>query len=94
MKSWGSSVLTGYNIDKLFEFIVSAKTIDVSKIINACRKVEFGCETCLVVQTAPSITFPPDVEAGQLYRTKFDDPLFNPRWENGTADYCKVIDLV
>lgn len=53
-----------------------------------------GCDGCLVLVT-PTEIICEDIgdEALDLYRKTFNDPAFNPRWENGTAAYTRIVDF-
>lgn len=33
-------------------------------------------------------------ERMSLYKETFQDPKFNPRWANGTADYTEVVIII
>lgn len=90
----------GYNASKLVEW-VKAQTgaLTIEDIYKAAKQVKFGAQEDLVVQdSAGSLCFDGDDgpdELSGLYRdyTKFCDPRFNPRWEQGTADYVEVVTL-
>lgn len=81
----------GYNAKKLVDTIKNNKLENIQDIYNAAIKDKFGCKDCLVVMNTDNIFFEGDGDIGQLYREKFDDPSFNPRWENGTADYVIIV---
>jgi len=68
------------------------------------KQVEFGPPESLVVFTREEICLDHEEEPlpiielleelpgnYELYRTTFDKPRFNPRWERGTADHIIVI---
>ncbi len=70
-----------------FKFGVYRRTSDF-----ACPALAVHCPS-LVIQTPDRDFYPaePDLALSGLYREKFSDPLFNPRWERGTAPYCEVV---
>ena len=51
----------------------------------------FGSIEDLVVMTESEIEFHGDVDLSPLYRETFNQPRFNPRWKQGTADYVEVV---
>lgn len=53
----------------------------------------FGCKSCLVVMGERREVFKKDENLDPRYRHTFDQARFNPRWEDGTADYIIVLDL-
>ena len=58
-----------------------------------CRYLGFGNEHNLVVQSTDTVYTECEGELSPLYREKFSDPRFNPRWECGTAAYVEVVDV-
>jgi len=81
----------GYNAEKLVEIIKNGQFGKIQDIYDIALKNKFGCKECLVVMDNNKIIFKGDGYVGSLYREKFDDPSFNPRWKNGTADYVIVL---
>lgn len=61
------------------------------RVLQEAMIVGFGCRRCRVAMDGEEILTDADDEPGKLYRMKFNDPEFNPRWEHGTADYCVVV---
>ena len=53
----------------------------------------FGSSASLVVMNERSTFFFGDDELSPLYRETFDQPEFNPRWRQGTADHVEVVTL-
>ncbi len=90
----------GYNASKLVEWVKAQKgVLTIEGVYQAARQVKFGATEDMVVQdSAGSLCYDGNgdpAELGGLYRDyeKFCDPRFNPRWENGTADYVEVVVL-
>jgi hypothetical protein len=54
---------------------------------------KFGSGECLVVINETGELYKGDEEVGPLYRETFDQPRFNPRWKQGTADHIILVDL-
>jgi hypothetical protein len=79
----------------------------VPEAIEVAAKFQFGAYqqpehranpirfASLVIQTPDRDFYPawPDEVLGGLYREKFSDPLFNPRWAEGTAAHTEVVRL-
>jgi hypothetical protein len=82
----------GYNAEKLanrlLELRAFARLEDIRKVAFECG---VGCEECLVVMDGESHAGPEDI--GPLYREKFGDPEFNPRWECGLAAHIWIVDI-
>jgi hypothetical protein len=93
----------GSNILALAKSLKRHPTTDSKKILERCLYHEVGCNSltngCLVIQCSPIEFLVPegmDFELGpELDRWKrtFNDPKFNPRWDNGTASYSIVVDI-
>lgn len=87
----------GYNAPELVKLFKKEKLDDPKRVLFLSRMWEFGCDDCRVVQTGPDTHLPKEVEIPEavaaLYRDKFSDPLFNPRWEHGTASFSEVVTL-
>lgn len=84
----------GYNADDLvgkIEGLGSTPTID--DLLSFARGVGFGCKDCLVVMDRNSAFIYSGEELDERYRRTFNDAKFNPRWELGTADYIRVVEL-
>ena len=57
-----------------------------------CLDHDFGCKNCTVVQTENDFRQEDmEDELPELYKQKFSDPEFNPRWERGTAAHTEII---
>jgi len=70
----------------------------IADVYKAAQSVGFGSDSDLVVQSSDgSFAYDGDAiceeDLGPLYRDyeKFLNPTFNPRWEQGLADYVEVI---
>ncbi len=81
----------GYNAEKLAEIIKNSKFEKIQDMYDIAIKNKFGCRDCLVVMDSDNIIFKGDGDICPLYRKKFDDPSFNPRWNNGSADYVIIL---
>ena len=63
------------------------------------KGLECGCESCLIILSANEMLIPDKgymswddaPEEYNLYKETFNDPKFNPRWEQGTADYAEIL---
>jgi hypothetical protein len=67
-------------------------TETLEDMLLLAQNEDFGCPDCLVVMDSKRILGQEVENVGMLYRETFDKPEFNPRWENGTADYVRVIE--
>jgi len=87
--------MNGNKAEQLAEVIRARKTVpfDVNLAYDVARVLGFGSEACLVVMTADAVAFRGEGELSPLYRDKFSDPEFNPRWECGLADHVEVVDF-
>lgn len=83
----------GMKADKLAEEIKARGLMTASEIYDAALDVNFGCMGCLVVQAEGETVWRGDDDLGPLYAEKFADPRFNPRWDYGTAEYVRIIEL-
>lgn len=83
----------GMNIPKLKKYVQQHKVDSIPAMWQAVKACGIGCDDCLVIQDNTNnymfdgIT----VNLSSIYREKFEDPRFNPRWENGTASYVEVV---
>lgn len=80
----------GYNADGLAERIKAEGLQSIHEIYEAARVQPFGCIDCLVVMDKET-ALPDEEDLFGLYRDKFGDPEFNPRWRHGTAAHVVVI---
>lgn len=53
----------------------------------------FGCYACLVSLSKEASIYKGDDELNQRFFTTFLNPKYNPRWERGSADYVKIVEL-
>lgn len=81
----------GYNAEHVVKWLKENPTLDIEEIYTHSLTLDFGCEKCLVVMNATEEKILFDDELLNLYREKFTDPNFNPRWEAGTADYVELV---
>lgn len=83
----------GHRTEKLVKIIKYVRPEKIQDIYKMAIENKFGCRDCLVVMDDKNVIFKGDEELGPLYREKFDDPLFNPRWKNGTADIVTILKI-
>lgn len=89
----------GYNAENLAEEIYKhglPKSLKTAQ--QLAINLSFGSEDSLVVMDANLVRYQNDEfrdfsEDESLYRSKFNDQEFNPRWSCGTADHSVVVDL-
>ena len=81
----------GYEAEPLCERLMKEADLSHAKLREYATECGLGCGDCLVIQGI----FGDDSEGdlGPLYREKFHDPEFNPRWKHGTAAYRYVISI-
>lgn len=86
----------GINMPSLRGFLETSPTDDPDELLKACRDHHVGCADCLVLQidkhTARGLDESDEATAARFV-DHFDDPIFNPRWEHGTAAYSLVLHL-
>lgn len=85
----------GYHAEEVADWLRENRDACEQEVCDACLDLEFGCYEDLVVQ-GPEVTVwrGGDVdELDPLYRQKFSDPRFNPRWDCGRADYVEVVEI-
>lgn len=83
----------GHNVKKLSDEINKIKSVTKEEMYKIALLVGFGCEKCLVVQDAVGVEKSNPDDVGELYRQKFNDPNFNPRWECGLVAEKIVMEL-
>lgn len=94
----------GYNIPKLKKLLRKEKALldfTVEDFINAAEESGCGCNNCLSIITPHQVYLSDEgdfnndelPEDYKLYRETFNDPKFNPRWEQGTADYVEILKI-
>lgn len=55
--------------------------------------IGLGSVQSLVVMNETEMKYEGDGQVGELYRKTFNLPDFNPRWEQGMADYVEIVNL-
>lgn len=70
---------------------------DPQALAGIAAQIKFGCDKCIVVATrdgcfSPTNEMPSSDYVDRAART-FDDEIFNPRWDRGTADYILVVQI-
>lgn len=84
----------GGQAQELAGLIARRRCVDALSVVTAARDCGFGCNDCLVVMDDNDEIYAADADElkGSLYYTKFRDPVFNPRWDLGTAAYVFTVD--
>lgn len=83
----------GYNAEKLLKIIEDKRLDKIRPIYKMAIQNNIGCKECLVVMDDSDIIFKGSGSIDPLYRETFDNPSFNPRWKNGTAEYTAVLKI-
>ena len=83
----------GQNSLKLAKIIRENKMSNIKEIYDLAVRTKFGCKDCLVVMNKDTIIYKGDEKLDPSYRETFDKPSFNPRWENGTADFVIILQM-
>jgi hypothetical protein len=91
---------SGMHVPDLAAELRKNQTDDPEALVRMARGFEVGCSGCLVVQTGPTsfvlpdgFAFEQDDKDFRRWRDTFANPVFNPRWDNGTAAYIEVVEL-
>lgn len=83
----------GYNAFKLAEWLKNHPDSNAEEVYQYSLTIHFGTRLNLVVQTSPE-NYLVDAESENLpdlYRLKFCDATFNPRWINGSVDHLFIV---
>lgn len=98
----------GYNANLLAKKLLEQWPVEPEKAYELAKEVRFGCDACRFVITKDKIlglnevnheleNFEGDEDfdtsGHNLYREKFKDPMFNPRWKYGTASHFQIVDV-
>jgi hypothetical protein len=88
----------GMNASKLAKWLKNNQEATPQEIYDKALELNFGHKSDLVLQHSPT-----DVVANEdfgtiddypeWYRTKFHEPMFNPRWECGLCDHTHVVEF-
>lgn len=82
----------GYNAVGLAEALRDAPgSLSIPSIQHLAHVNEFGCLDCRVVQWPGGAHIATGEELHPRYAERFEDPRFNPRWENGSAAHVEVV---
>lgn len=84
----------GMQAPKTAKELKKLKEPTLDEVYKICMENNFGCDDCLIVQSKNEHKDKYGEELSELYKSKFDDAQFNPRWERGTAAYTEVIECV
>lgn len=87
----------GMNARKLANKLKKAWPISTREVYKMALENNFGSEQSLVIITDSEAFCEGepcrDYELDPLYRETFEQPKFNPRWKNGTADHIVVVEV-
>ena len=84
----------GRNIVPLAESLRKNPTTDPDELLKRCREHDLGGNSLIVQSSSDGWLCDGDTEeVPELYKAKFHEPRFNPRWPNGTAEYTEVVEL-
>jgi hypothetical protein len=90
----------GYNAALLAQLLRAIKRVpSVQEAVDFCVSCEFGASRsdygslCIQTPERDHYLSDPEAELPPLYREKFSDPRFNPRWKCGIAAYTEVIEM-
>jgi hypothetical protein len=89
----------GFNASKLVDWAQAHEGVmTIEDVYKAAIEVKFGALADLVVQASDGSCIYDGNEIEDVDRLYFDhpkflDPRFNPRWEQGTAEYVEVVNL-
>ena len=85
----------GGNARKVADYIADnvkdLKFAKLDQIYDLASKLGFDSQGDLVVMDAVEIFSKSKDQISDLYRAKFDDPQFNPRWEVGSANFTEIV---
>lgn len=85
----------GMNATKTANELKKLKEPILEQVYDICLKNGFGCKDCLIVQSENTYKGADNEDDfPELYKTKFQDAQFNPRWECGIASHVEVIECV
>lgn len=83
----------GYNAPQVAARLQQEWPIDAERAYDIAVEEVFGTTHNLVVLTLGKAVFKGDEELDPRYAATFSDPNFNPRWEQGIADYVEIVDV-
>jgi hypothetical protein len=84
----------GMTAEKLVKALAEVKELTLDNVYKACLDHDFGCKDCTVVQSENDFRAADQEEPlPPLYKEKFSDPQFNPRWDIGIASHKATLDL-
>jgi hypothetical protein len=81
----------GYRAPLVADQLKREWPVTVERAYEIAKSVGFGCDDCLVAMSDSQIKNETDDEPGPLYQSTFENPRFNPRWIQGTAEHTVVI---
>lgn len=85
----------GYNAEKVAEKIRANPALarNCALMYMTALNVGFGSEGCLVVINPLREFHRINENLNPLYRSTFDKPEFNPRWERGSVEHYEEVML-
>lgn len=82
----------GYNAWGVAKELCKAKTLQLNTVYGIAGG-KMGCKDCLVAMDVETEIYKGGDGTSGLYRETFNDPIFNPRWNCGSADKVVIIDV-
>lgn len=84
----------GYEMPAIAADVRKHNVTTARELLDLCHEHGLGGES-LIVQSSPEewIGDCTDDELPDIYAEKFHDPIFNPRWHYGSADYVEVVEM-
>jgi hypothetical protein len=83
----------GFNAQKFAYYLRESWPVNASDVYHKALELGLGCYMCLVVISDIEVYSEDVGELSTLYRETFQQPKFNPRWKNGTADFIVVVEV-
>lgn len=83
----------GMHVKKVAQSIRKLKRVPTVDEAYEIAIKEFDEKEMLVVLDREKVRFDGDDDLSPLYRSTFDQPKFNPRWENGHCDKFAIVEF-
>lgn len=78
--------------------LLAAWPVSAQQACRIAKAIGFGCKNCLFVVTSSKIVYRGEAEMEEAAtircRKTFNQPGFNPRWDNGLTEFLEIIDLL
>lgn len=83
----------GMSLPYMKAFVIENPEADLQEVYEKAKEL-FGEDSTVVQGSPDEIIYMDEVDdARGLYKDKFYDEAFNPRWEHGTADCSSILNL-